>query len=236
MTRRRCSCRDGGRARRRRRILGAAGQLRPAVAEVAREPVRCLLAERHDPFLAALAEHAHRFLLEVDVGEVEPDRLLAPQPGRVDQLSESSVAERERPSPRATAARGPRRRACRRGGDAWGVAERAGRRGRGPGRARTARAPVRLRASGRSWPAQAVSVALGPRIAAYSVSTRTSTSSRPRPCCSSQRAKPRRSDRYARRVASESAPEVRNRSIAASALMLNEFAATLRLPPRASST
>ncbi len=39
----------------------------------------------------------HELLLEVDVAEVEPDRLGASQPGGVDELDECAVAQRERP-------------------------------------------------------------------------------------------------------------------------------------------
>ena len=77
-------------------VARAARQLRPTVAEVAAEDVRCLLAERHDPFLAALAVDMHGLALEVDVREVEPDRLGAPQAAGVDELDERSVAEGER--------------------------------------------------------------------------------------------------------------------------------------------
>jgi hypothetical protein len=41
--------------------------------------VRGLLAERDDPLLAALAVDVHQFLLEVDVGEIQVDRLPRPQ-------------------------------------------------------------------------------------------------------------------------------------------------------------
>src|SRR6266542_768411 len=78
-------------------ILGAARELRPRLAQVAREPVRCLLAERHRALLAALASDVHLLLLELDVGEVEPDGLGAAQPGRVDELDERAVPERQRP-------------------------------------------------------------------------------------------------------------------------------------------
>ena len=58
--------------------------------------MRGLLAERHDPLLAALAAHVEELLLEVDVAEVEPDGLGAAQAGRVDELDERAVAEPER--------------------------------------------------------------------------------------------------------------------------------------------
>ena len=78
------------------RVVRAARQLRPRLAQVAGDDVRRLLAERHDPLLAALAAHADELLLEVDVGEIEPDRLGAAQAGRVDELDECAVAEAER--------------------------------------------------------------------------------------------------------------------------------------------
>ena len=67
------------------------------VADVERDPVRGLLAERHDALLVALAVHAHELLLEVDVGEVEEHRLARAQPRRVDELEQRAVAERKRP-------------------------------------------------------------------------------------------------------------------------------------------
>ena len=63
------------------RVLGAGDELRPAVAEVEPEPVGSLLAERDDPLLLALAADVDRLGVEVDVGEVEPDRLVAAQAG-----------------------------------------------------------------------------------------------------------------------------------------------------------
>ena len=95
-------CRGAGRAprgtarpRRRGRARGR------AVAQVARDPVRRLLAERHDAVLRALAvADVDELLLEVDVAEVEPDRLGAAQPGGVDELEQRAVAERRAaPSP-----------------------------------------------------------------------------------------------------------------------------------------
>ena len=59
--------------------------------------MRGLLAERHDPLLAAFAEHADGFLLEVDVREIQVDRLPAPQAGRVHELAQGTVAKGNRP-------------------------------------------------------------------------------------------------------------------------------------------
>src|SRR5919198_2263919 len=78
------------------RVLRGTDKRRPRLAQVAREPVRGLLAERHDPLLAALPAYVERLLLEVDVGEVEVDRLAAAEAGRVDELDERAVPERQR--------------------------------------------------------------------------------------------------------------------------------------------
>ena len=67
-----------------------------AVAQIERDDVRRLLAERHHALLAALPADAHVLLLEVDVAEVEADRLRAPEPGGVDELDEGAVAQAER--------------------------------------------------------------------------------------------------------------------------------------------
>ena len=83
------------------RVLGAARELRARLVQVARDEVRRLLAERHDAVLRALAAaHVDELLLEVDVAEVESDRLGAAEPGRVDELDAA----------RGFAARAPRRR------------------------------------------------------------------------------------------------------------------------------
>ena len=54
------------------------------------------LSERHEALLAALAAHVDRLALEVEVGEVEPDRLGASQPPRVEELEQRPVSKRER--------------------------------------------------------------------------------------------------------------------------------------------
>src|SRR5207247_9164974 len=58
-------------------VLRSADEARARVLEIAAKPVRGFLAKRHDPLLAALAQDADRLLLEVDVREIEPDRLRA---------------------------------------------------------------------------------------------------------------------------------------------------------------
>jgi hypothetical protein len=79
------------------RVLGAPSELRPRVAEIARNEAGGFLAEWNDAVLAALAEpHVHELLLEVDVGEFESDSLSAAKPRGVDELDERLVAERER--------------------------------------------------------------------------------------------------------------------------------------------
>ena len=80
------------------RVVRAGGERGPRLVQVARHPVRRLLAERHDALLAALAvAHVDELLLEVDVGEIEPDGLGAAQAGGVDELDERAVAQRDRP-------------------------------------------------------------------------------------------------------------------------------------------
>ena len=78
------------------RILGAAGELRTSLADVAAQPVGRLFPERHGSLLAALAADVEQLLLEVDVAEVEVDRLAAPQPRRVDELDQGTVATASR--------------------------------------------------------------------------------------------------------------------------------------------
>jgi len=79
------------------RIVCAARELRACLADIPRDEAPRLLAERHHPVLAALSEpHVDELLLEVDVAEIEPDRLGAAEPRRVHELDERPVAERER--------------------------------------------------------------------------------------------------------------------------------------------
>src|SRR4029079_3901325 len=79
------------------RALGAARERGPRLAEGARDPVAGLLAERDDALLRPLpVPDVDVLLLEVDVAEVEPHGLGAAQPGRVDELDERAVPERER--------------------------------------------------------------------------------------------------------------------------------------------
>ena len=77
------------------RVVRIRGQGGPPELEVARE-VRCgLLAERHDPLLAALAAHVDDLAVEVDVAKVERDGLRTAEPGGVEELEERAVPQRE---------------------------------------------------------------------------------------------------------------------------------------------
>src|SRR5689334_15178572 len=79
------------------RVVRAAGEGGAGIAEVAGDPDAGLLAEGHDTILGALAvADVHELLLEVDVAEVEPDCLCAPEAGRVDELDKRAVSHRER--------------------------------------------------------------------------------------------------------------------------------------------
>ena len=77
----------------------AAVEVRPTAREVAAEGFRCLPPDRHDPFLAALAEAADESVLEIDGLPVERDRLADAQPGAVEELTEGAVAEVARRRP-----------------------------------------------------------------------------------------------------------------------------------------
>src|SRR5690348_12869278 len=76
-------------------VLGATRELGPRVSQVAGEPQRRLLTERNDAVLRTLAvAHVYELLLEVDVTEIEADRLRAAESGRINELDESAVPER----------------------------------------------------------------------------------------------------------------------------------------------
>ena len=76
--------------------LRAGGECGSRFVQIARDPVGRLLAERDDAILAALAAaNVHVLLLEVYVAEIETDSLGAAQAGRVDELDERAVPERE---------------------------------------------------------------------------------------------------------------------------------------------
>ena len=78
------------------RVVRTLRERGPAVAQVAGEVVRGLLAERHDSFLLALSAQVHRLAVEVHVDEVERDGLGAAQPAGVEELEQGSVPKRER--------------------------------------------------------------------------------------------------------------------------------------------
>src|SRR5471030_1409188 len=52
-----------------------------------------MAADRHDPLLAALPDHANKAVLEVDSGLLEPHGLGDAEAGAVEQLDERLVAE-----------------------------------------------------------------------------------------------------------------------------------------------
>src|SRR5206468_5437432 len=60
------------------------------------DPVGRFLAERHGALLAALPTDRQALLVEVDVAEIEVDRLAAPQPGRIHELDEGAVTQGQR--------------------------------------------------------------------------------------------------------------------------------------------
>ncbi len=70
-----------------------ADEPRPAAADVGDERARGGRADRHEPLLGALAAGAQDPGLEVDVAELEPDRLRRTQPAGVHQLQQRAVAE-----------------------------------------------------------------------------------------------------------------------------------------------
>ena len=213
------------------RVARAASEVRTPVAEPAAEPPRGLLADRHEPLLAALATHVHLLPIEVDVGEIEPDGLRRAEATRVDELDERSVPERERvvagePVDRALDLAQARRLGqparppgCERGlGDVFGAEARSGRanaRPRGGVRSSSARAHA---GRGRARPC----------------SPRARGRRRRRARLRARRARPpksRRSARYARRVASDSAGLARKRSIATSVSTSTVFSPFPATPP-----
>ena len=77
--------------------LRPAGELRTCFVQIPREEVARLFAERDDPFLSAFAADMKLLAVEINVRELEADGFRAAEPGRVDQLDESTIPERERP-------------------------------------------------------------------------------------------------------------------------------------------
>jgi hypothetical protein len=80
-------------------VSRVARECRSRVLEVEAEPMRSLLAERHNPLLLALAAHPHELLLEVDVGEREVDRLLGAQARRINEFEQGTVPQAQRVVP-----------------------------------------------------------------------------------------------------------------------------------------
>src|SRR5687768_15026942 len=79
------------------RVHRLACELRPRLVQVAGEPVRRLLAQRNHALLAAFASHMDLLPLEIDVRQVQIDRLPATEAGRVHELHEGAVAQTQRP-------------------------------------------------------------------------------------------------------------------------------------------
>ena len=71
-------------------------EVRPPQREVAPHRLRSRPPERHEPLLAALAEHPHDALLDGDAALLEPDGLRDTQPGAVEELDERAVAKSTR--------------------------------------------------------------------------------------------------------------------------------------------
>ena len=78
------------------RLVALADQLRPAAAHVDADRGDRLAAERDQPLLRALAAGAQEALAQVEVGDLEADRLRGPQPARVHHLQQRPVAQRRR--------------------------------------------------------------------------------------------------------------------------------------------
>src|SRR5262249_6773690 len=68
----------------------------PAVAEIRADDTARAAADRHDAFLVALAEHAHDTVFQVEVAELEPDRLADADAGGIEHLEQRAVALAER--------------------------------------------------------------------------------------------------------------------------------------------
>jgi hypothetical protein len=64
----------------------------PHVLPVAQNPRDGLLAERHDAFLAALAEHAHDAGIERNLAELEPDEVRDARSRRIQRFVHRAVA------------------------------------------------------------------------------------------------------------------------------------------------
>jgi hypothetical protein len=76
------------------RLEPFADQLGPAAAEVGVDRARRRAADRHEPFLGALAAGAQDARLEVHVAGLEVDGLAGPQAAGVHELQQGTVAQR----------------------------------------------------------------------------------------------------------------------------------------------
>jgi hypothetical protein len=65
-------------------------------AEVGDERTRGGRPDRHEPLLGALAACAQHACLEVDVADLEPDRLRRAEPAGVHELEQRAVSQRRR--------------------------------------------------------------------------------------------------------------------------------------------
>ena len=178
--------------------------------EVAAERVRGFPSDRDDPLLASLAEGADEPVLEVYGLPVERDRLAHAQPGAVEELGESAVAEGARRGsrrPRRAGARPPRARAC---AAASGGASGARRSPPGCRRARRA-APGAGRRSGRRQAGARRSSARGRPRGAARRRRRDRRRSRPRASGPASAVRWARSRRYASTVRGARRAEARAR-------------------------
>jgi len=78
------------------RIVRPVRERRPRLAQVTRKNVCSLFPERHHPLLSALPAYVHGLLLEIHISEVEVDSFLRAQAGRVHELDERAVSQRQR--------------------------------------------------------------------------------------------------------------------------------------------
>src|SRR3954454_13655935 len=78
------------------RLVAVADQLRAAAAQVAVDRGDRLPPQRHQPLLRALAASAQYPLAQIDVPQLEPDRLRGAQAARVHHLEQGAVAQRRR--------------------------------------------------------------------------------------------------------------------------------------------
>ena len=80
-----------------KRIRRAACRAAPsAPSSIAFHGFDRFLAQRHEPLLRALAQHAHHARLQVDLEELHRDQLGDAQPGRVQRFEHRPVAQAER--------------------------------------------------------------------------------------------------------------------------------------------